>query len=238
MLNEATADPAAVRDAVRAAHAAGYAVAIHAVSEAEVAIALAALRDAPRASRGGPDRIEHGAVIPDAWLPELRALGVTVVGQPALVYERGDVYRAAYPPELHGWLHRAGSLLRAGVAYAAGSDAPVTEPAPGLGLFAARQRQTRDGAVLGVDDALGLDDALAAFTRGPARAVGADRWLGRLRPGMLADIAVLDPYTLEATSPEAATRPARLTILEGRVVHVDAGGGADNHCLNTGSVGS
>jgi len=252
MLDEGTSEPAGVRAAVAAAHAAGHAVAIHAVSEAEVALALDALGGArgrgpgagggwsgdgglghsvlaraPRStgallgagpSAAAPDRIEHGAVIADEWLPQLRALGVMVVGQPALVAERGDVYRAAYPPEAHGWLHRAGSLLRAGVGYAAGSDAPVTEPAPGLGLAAARERRAPDGAVLGAAERLGLAEALAAFTLGPARAVGAAHALGRLRPGLLADIAVLDPETLEATSGEAAGRPARLTVLEGRVV--------------------
>jgi len=267
MLDEATSEPAGVRAAVAAAHAAGHAVAIHAVSEAEVALALDALAgdggQGPRAEawiggrrgsgagaeaggrgpagggRGGsgyfrsspgrrsgwrgprprpPDRIEHGAVIPDAWLDALRGLGVMVVGQPALVAERGDVYRAAYPAAAHGWLHRAGSLLRAGVGYAAGSDAPVTEPAPGLGLYAARARRTPNGAVLGPDERLGLMEALAAFTLGPARAVGMAHALGRLRAGMLADIAVLDPEALEGASPEAAWRPVRLTLMEGRVV--------------------
>src|SRR5205823_7764658 len=121
MVNEATADPAEVRAAVAGARAAGRRVAIHAVSEAEVAIALDALRGGgdrgggSSPDRGGgpsPDRIEHGAVIADAWLDDLRALRIAVVGQPALVYERGDVYRAAYPPALHGWLHRARTLLR------------------------------------------------------------------------------------------------------------------------------
>jgi predicted amidohydrolase YtcJ len=223
MLDEATSDPAAVRATVAAAHAAGHAVAIHAVSEAEVALALDALASSPRAPSSNahctaPDRIEHGAVIPDAWLGELRALGVMVVGQPALVAERGDVYRAAYPAEAHGWLHRAGSLLRAGIGYAAGSDAPVTEPAPGLGVYAARQRRTPDGAVLSPDERLGLTDALSAFTLGPARAVGMAHVLGRLQPGMLADLAILDPDALEPETPGAARRPARLTLSEGRVV--------------------
>jgi predicted amidohydrolase YtcJ len=155
---------------------------------------------------------------------------VMVVGQPALVAERGDVYRAAYPAEAHGWLHRAASLLRAGVGYAAGSDAPVTEPAPGLGLQAARQRRTRDGAVLGPDERLGLAEALGAFTLGPAQAVGMAHLLGRLRPGMLADVAVLDPEALEAGSPGGARRPARLTLMEGRVVWRCAAGGQRSAC--------
>ncbi len=277
MLDEATSDPGELREAVAEARAAGWAVAIHAVSEAEVAIALDALRSAdPRitlspslppyvgeerthplppcggglgrgvlARRGnrvgagepsspplplgegwgegitphpGPDRIEHGAVIPDALLGDLAAAHVTVVGQPALVRERGDVYRAEYPSEQHGWLHRARSLLDAGIGYAAGSDAPVTEPDPIAGLIAARTRRTASGQILGEQEVLSAAEALAAFSLWPARAVGADHELGRLRPGMLADIVVLDPQVLDAAAAEEVSRPVWATIMEGRVV--------------------
>jgi predicted amidohydrolase YtcJ len=266
MLNEATSEFADVLAQVRAARAAGFGVAVHAVSEAEVALALEALRAAgpapavpgrhghagrawreasPRRTRaqhdpagqGGPgDRIEHGGVIPDEWLPELRAFGVTVVGQPGLVYARGDVYQTEYPPGLHAWLHRAGSLLRAGVGYAIGSDGPLTQPWPSLALFGAIQRRTRAGNVLGPGEALSPEQALRAYTRGP------------LRQGAPADFVVLEPdgplaRLLDATAepprapepgpprtpvpvpgppsmPEPVPEPeaARLTVLDGRVV--------------------
>lgn len=216
MLDEATSDPAEVRARVAAARRAGRPVALHAVSEAEVAIAMHALRGASRRERGIPDRIEHGAMIPDAWLPELRALGIAVVGQPTLVYERGDFYRSAYPPETHGWIHRARSLLAAGITYAASSDAPVTDPSPTLGLFAATRRITPTGAVLGPQERLGAIEALEAFTLAPARVGGMAHELGRLRVGALADIAVIDRETLHMASADAP--PVRMTIMEGNVV--------------------
>jgi predicted amidohydrolase YtcJ len=217
MLDEATSNPADVSGWIRTAHAAGHAVALHAVSEAELAIALEALRTAGPARRApGPDRIEHGAVIPDTLLNDLRQVGVIVVGQPSLIPERGDFYRTTYPPELYSWLHRAGSLLSAGVLYAIGSDAPVTEPSPMLALCAARQRQTTGGAVLGPDEVLGFNEAVMAMTLGPARAVGMAHELGHLRPGAVADIVVLDPE-VEIDRPRPMTRSARLTIVEGRV---------------------
>jgi predicted amidohydrolase YtcJ len=126
---------------------------------------------------------------------------VTVVGQPGLIYERGDVYTREYAPALHGWLHRAGSLLKAGVGYAIGSDAPLTQPWPGLGLFAATTRRTRGGNVLGSDEALTMEQALASSTGGP------------LKTGALADFVVLD----ELSGPDP--REARLTVLGGRIVH-------------------
>lgn len=221
MLEEGTTDPERLRTAVAEVRAAGQATAFHAVSEAEVAMALDALRRAPswRGRPGqGPDRIEHGAVIPDALLGDLRAAGVMVVGQPGLVYERGDTYRAEYPPDLHGWIHRARSLLAAGIPYAASSDAPVTEPRPLHGLYAARRRATRGGYVLGSREALGSAQALRAFTLAPAEAVGAAHELGQLRPGAIADVTILDPEALGLETVAAANHLARMTIMEGRIV--------------------
>jgi predicted amidohydrolase YtcJ len=217
MLNESDPRLDEARALVREARLAGRAVAIHAVSEAEVTLALDLLQSARRTSGTGPDRIEHGAVIPDYTVAELRAAGVTVVGQPSLIYERGDVYRAEFPPELYGWLHRAGSLLAAGVPYAVGSDAPVTAPCPQFALFAACQRTTRQGASLGPTEALSVKQALAAVTLGPARAVGASAELGQLRPGALADVTVLDPDALTFTD-APNNRLVRLTMRAGEVV--------------------
>lgn len=229
MLNEGACELGEVVEDVRAAHAAGWAVAVHAVSEAEVAMALAALREAGRGRASTPDRIEHGGVIADEWLAQLKGLGVSVAGQPALVHDRGDLYMSAYPPELHGWLHRAGSLLRAGVGYAMSSDAPLTQPWPGLGLVTATTRRTRSGSVLRSHEVLTAEQALAAVSFGPAQAAGVGHELGRLEPGALADFVVLDrdgPLTrLISGKPEPPEEPpgqperVRLTVLDGRVVH-------------------
>jgi predicted amidohydrolase YtcJ len=218
MLDERTTDPAEVRAGVIAAWGAGRAVALHAVSEAEVAIALDVLRGAPAGLGPGPNRIEHAAVLPDALMEDVRASGAMVVGQPALVYDRGDVYLREYEAEQHGWLHRACSLLATGIPYAAGSDAPVTDPWPGPGFVAARRRRTWRGALLGVDEALSEQQALAALTLGPARAVGAAHELGQLRPGALADIAILDAAALDAADLQAWEGAVCFTIMEGKVV--------------------
>src|SRR5579884_2662144 len=111
----------------------GRRVAVHAATEAELAMALPHLR--------AGDRVEHGAVIPDEWLAGIKDKALIVVGQPALAFQRGDIYAADHPPEQHGWLHRARSLVEAGIPYAIGSDAPVTEPSPALMLHAAQNRK-------------------------------------------------------------------------------------------------
>ncbi|MFN0073015.1 MAG: amidohydrolase [Chloroflexota bacterium] len=219
MLNEGHTNPCTARAAVAEAHAAGRAVAVHAVSEAELVLALDALTSVPgNAPRAGPDRIEHGAVIPEALLGDLQRAGVTVVGQPGLVYDRGDVYAQQFAPELHAWVHRANSLLQAGIAYAIGSDAPVLEPRPLLSLLAAHHRMTRSGARLRASESLTLEQGLRAITSQAARSVGMGHDLGRLQPGALADVTVLAPHALDSTTMEGSSDAIRITIGAGRIL--------------------
>jgi predicted amidohydrolase YtcJ len=218
MLSERDSDSETLGTQIAEVHHTGRSVAIHAVTEAELALALGALElRSEGMPRSTPDRIEHGAIIPEALHPDLKHAGVTVVGEPGLVHERGDVYLDEIDSELHAWVHRAGSLLRAGISYAIGSDAPVLEPRPLAHFAAARRRLTRSGKVLGAEEALTTEQALRAMTVEAARSVGAEPELGSLRPGMLADIVVLDRDALEIEA-LGNQNPVRLTIGAGQIL--------------------
>jgi predicted amidohydrolase YtcJ len=125
----------------------GRGVAVHCVTAGELALSLAAFEAA--AARPG-DRIEHGGVIPAAAIAQLRALGLTVVTQPAFVRERGERYLAEVAPAEHPDLYRCATLLAAGVPVAGSSDAPYASPDPWAGIAAAADRRTSGGATLGV----------------------------------------------------------------------------------------
>jgi hypothetical protein len=77
-----------------------------------------------------------------------------------------------------------------------GSDAPVESPNPFWGLHAAVTRRRSDGSP---DPAgwypaqrLTLTEALHGFTIGAAYATGMENRLGKLAPGYLADLLILD----------------------------------------------
>ena len=110
------------------------------------------------------DRIEHAAVAPPEAIELAADLGVTVVLQPGFVHERGDSYLSEVEPRDRPWLLRGRAWLEAGVPIAAGSDAPYGAPDPWRAMAAAVDRRTRDGAVLGPDQALTPEEALALFS--------------------------------------------------------------------------
>ncbi len=173
-------------DAIRAAHAQGRAAAIHCVTRAELAFAVGAF-DAAGARPG--DRIEHAAVAPPDLALRIAALGLTVVAQPHFVRERGEVYAVEVEPADLPWLHRARGLEAAGVPLGAGTDAPFGAPDPWLSMQAAVERRTEAGALLGPDERLSPERALALFTS-PAQAPGAAP--RRVAPGGPADLCLLD----------------------------------------------
>ena len=82
-------------------------------------------------------------------------------------------------------------------------------------------RHTRDGHPPGgwlPDERLSFLDAVEAWTSGSAYAEHAERLKGRLREGMIADIAVVD-RDLEKTRPEeVAQAKVEATVVGGRLV--------------------
>lgn len=98
--------------------------------------------------------------------------------------------------------------LEAGANLAFGSDAPVEDPNPFLGIHAAVTRRRVDGSPGQAgwipEQRLTLEQALAAYTIGPAYAAGMETVQGRLEPGYLADLIVLDRDPYECQPEELA----------------------------------
>ena len=165
-------------------------VAFHCVTRTELVFALAALSDAGTLPG---DRIEHAAVTDTATMALLhkvsgRARHVTVVTQPNFIAERGDQYLRDVPAKDHDNLYRCRGFLDAGLPLGGGTDAPFGDPDPWAAMQAAVERRTPDGQVIGVDEKLTPEEAVALFLTpldnpgGPAR---------RLEVGMPADLCLL-----------------------------------------------
>ena len=197
---------------VARAHAAGFPVAIHAV-EAEAVAAAARAIAATRKLRTVPfaDRIEHCSECPPDVLRQVRLAGVEVSTQPAFVHHRGDKYLAEVAPEIQPWLYAMRSLLDAGVPTAAGSDAPVVDPDPMVGVAAAVTRTSRDGRLVAPGQAVTPMEALRAYTLGAARASGLGDVTGSIEVGKLADFALMD-------ADPAAVAPEDIRRIRARVV--------------------
>ncbi len=145
-------------------------------------------------------RIEHVQVLHPDDVGRLARLNVIASMQP--LHATSDMLMAdKYWGERAFLAYAWKSQLDAGAKLAFGSDAPVESPNPFLGIHAAVTRRRVDGAPgphgWHPGQRLSLQEALEAFTSGPAYAAYAESRQGSLTPGKLADLIVLeqDPFT-------------------------------------------
>jgi predicted amidohydrolase YtcJ len=158
-------------------------VAVHCVTRVQLLVTLLALDEA------GPvagDRIEHGSVIPAETMPWLARLGVTVVTQPHFPVERGREYATDVDPDDQDHLYRCRSLAEAGIALAAGTDAPYGSADPWAVMRAAVERSGGEA----VDRRTALD-LFAGEPQHPSR-------VRKLAVGSVADLCLLHVPLKEA----------------------------------------
>lgn len=196
---------------LRAGHEQGRAAAIHCTTETELVFALAALEAAAPAPG---DRIEHAGVTPDHLLAEMARLGLHAVSQPHFIAERGDQYLRDVEPRDQPFLYRLAAFRRAGLVLAAGSDAPYGSHDPWFAMRAALSRATLAGHVMGADEALVPEEALALFLADPLDL----RTERGIRPGAAADLCLLDRPWAEARTRLQAS-DVRMTMIDGSIVH-------------------
>jgi predicted amidohydrolase YtcJ len=220
-------DPLALRDHVTALDAAGFQVHVHAIGDRAVREALDAF-EAALASNGNADlrhHIAHLQVIHPDDVGRFAALGVTANMQALWAVHEPQMDELTIPflgPERTRWQYPFGDLARSGARLAAGSDWPVSSPDPLAAVQVAVNRRTGDGEYEAFlpEQALDLATALAAYTSGSAWVNHADE-TGRIAPGMLADLAVLDRDPFVQPVMEVGDAQVLATYVEGDRVFGD-----------------
>jgi len=192
--------------------AAGFQLATHTIGDAAARFTLATYL---RAQNGTRHRLEHLETLPDDLVAAIGASGVTASMQPvhlAAVKPEGN-WSERLGPERAARAFRMRDLVDAGAVLALGSDWPVANADPRLGLAAARERDVLP------EQALTAQEALAGYTLAAAHAVGEEAVAGRIRVGMRADLTGLAADPVDAPASDLPDNPVWLTVVGGRVVH-------------------
>ncbi|MDR7274698.1 amidohydrolase [Catenuloplanes atrovinosus] len=213
---ELAGDPAALTATIVDGHRAGWQLAVHAIGDRAVDLALDAIARAQAVKPGRRHRIEHAGLVRPDQLARFRDLDVTAVVQPNFLWYLGDDYAEIMGPERADWLYRGAGFLDAGVRLAASSDRPVTDGAPLRAIQFMASRLTAGGRVVGAAERLSVADALRAYTVGAAEACGWADELGALTPGRLADFVVLEENPLDTPVSRIADITIRDTYVDGR----------------------
>ena len=202
-------------------HRAGLQISLHAIGDAAIDQVIGAVDKAmektPATDRR--HRIEHcGFTSPDQ-IASMRRLGMYPAPQPIFLYEFGDLYVDVLGEARPGASYPMRAWFDAGLHPAASSDAPVSDTSTMANLYTMVTRKTDSGRVLGADQALGLAEAVSALTYNGAYVSFAEGVKGTLRPGRLADLAVLE-RDIFALEPDALLETeVDLTVRDGQVVY-------------------
>lgn len=157
------------------------------------------------AAKPKPDhrlRIEHVQIIDPTDIPRMAKLGLIASMQPTHATSDMPWAEARVGKDRLAGAYAWRRMLDAAVPLAFGSDFPVEQPSPLLGLYAAVTRQDLAGQPSGgwlPDQRLSMAEAIAGFTSGAAFAAHLENHLGRLSPKFAADLTVLsgDPMTVD-----------------------------------------
>ena len=205
----------------------GYPLCVHAIGDRANRMVLDAMEKAAAAS-GDPGslrerrfRIEHAQVLSAEDLPRFAKLGVIASMQPT--HCTSDM---PWAPTRLGPARIEGSyawrkLLDSGARLALGSDFPVEDPNPLLGIYAAVTTQDLDGKPPGgyrPSEKLTIWEALRGFTSDAAYAASAEHELGLAEPGYRADLAVFDRDLTKIAPRDIPKAHCEMTIIGGDIV--------------------
>jgi predicted amidohydrolase YtcJ len=218
-------EPGVLEATTTAALKNGWQVATHAIGDRGNALVLdayaAALKAVPQA-RDPRLRIEHAQVVRRQDVSRFSALGIISSMQPS--HASDDMRWAdarlgsARAQGAYAWRW----FMDEKVKLAYGSDFPVEIVNPFWGLYAAVTRQDANQKPEGgwhSDQCISIEDALRGFTIGSAYAAFAEDRRGMLKPGMQADLTIVDTDLFRATPAAILKARPLTTIVAGRVAY-------------------
>ncbi len=199
---------------VRRGARAGWPVAVHAIGDRANRNALDAFEETRTDWQplGLRHRIEHAQCLAPEDVPRFAAIGVAASVQFSHAPSDRELAERLWAGRLDGaYAYR--SLWDSGALVANGSDAPIEELDPWAGICAGVLRDWRP------EQALTVEQALEATTIAPARLTGDERRRGKLLPGYLADLVVLDRDPLAIPADELPEVQVVATMVGGRWTH-------------------
>lgn len=215
------ADPQELTRAALAAASAGWTLAMHAIGDAAVDLALETIEEARKryGAPRSPHRIEHGGYVRPDQIARIARNDVVLVPQPHFIHAFGDGMRVLLGEDRAQHSYPVKSLLEAGAVLPGSSDRPVADGRPLRVMQSFVERTTASGAEYGPAERISATEALRAYTVGSAATTGTGDRLGQLRRDYLADLTVLadDPTTIEAS--RIGSIEVVATVLGGEATH-------------------
>ncbi len=194
-------------------------VAVHAIGDQAIEMIADLLLKYPL-SNNRRDRIIHAQIMNKTLLRKLKQLNAVLDIQPSFVasdfpwvIERLGKSRVkqSYP-----WK----TYLDEGIPIAAGSDAPIEEVNPLLGIEAAVLRKSNlDSEIYNEEQQLSVYEAIHLYTTGSAYVINHEHDRGQISPGFVADFTILDQDLFEVEKNKIHEASVLMTVVDEEIMY-------------------
>lgn len=168
-------------------------------------------------------RIEHAQLVAQGDFQRFADLNVIASVQPSHCIDDMRWAETRIGKERCRRLFAFRSFLQVGAHIAFGTDWPVEDLNPMLGLYAAVTREFPQGGPAGgwfPEQKIDMQQAVTAYTLGAAYAEHEEKNKGTIEPGKLADLIVLDRDIFSVPPEEILSAKVELTMMGGEIVFV------------------
>ncbi|TDQ67075.1 hypothetical protein ATL17_1082 [Maritalea mobilis] len=197
----------------------GYQIATHTIGDAAIEQVLTAYEraitnDEIRARR---HRLEHCGFVTEDQLQRMQKANILPIPQPCFFNHFSDLYADAVGEELTSKSYPMRTWVERSMYPGASTDTPVCPPDTLPNIAAMMTRKGPSGKIYGADQTIDLDRAIEAMTFNGAYAAHEENIKGRLLPGQLADIAVIDRDISQCDAETIRQSHVDMTIVGGEI---------------------
>ncbi|WP_226036412.1 amidohydrolase [Aquibacillus saliphilus] len=194
-------------------------IAVHAIGD-QAAWTIAKIIQKYPLKNGRRDRIIHAQIINENLLELLKEIDVVLDIQPTFVASDFPWIIDRIGKRRIGYSYPWRTFLKHGIPCAAGSDAPIEEVNPLLGIEAAVLRKsTIDGQYYNEKEQLSVYEAISLYTKGSAYAISHEEDRGQIIPGFSADFTVLNQDLFKVSPDRIVSTEVEMTIVGEHIVY-------------------
>ncbi|NLN49305.1 MAG: amidohydrolase [Clostridiales bacterium] len=199
----------------------GFPVAVHAIGDRANQEVLDIFEKCQLESKGLRHRIEHAQILCQKDIKRFATLGVIASVQPIHLLEDVDLINKFWGKRGR-WAYPFQSLLNSGAVLTFGSDSPVEDLNPFIGIYAAVSRQrVKDATPFYKEEKVSVYDAIKAYTQSPAFATCDEIIRGTLEQGKKADFVILNKDVFTVAAESIKDIKVITTVVDGKVVYGD-----------------
>jgi len=205
-----------IYEKMKIAHNNGFQICIHAIGDKGnrivVDLYIRLLKEFPRENHR--HRIEHASMLTHDVIQDMKKYGIIASCQPPFLNSEYTWLEKRLGKERLKYTYPFKSIIDTGIILASGSDCPIEDPNPLLGLHALINR---NGLV--IEECISVDDALKTYTINAAYAAFEENIKGSIEEGKLADLVILNKNPLEVPTEEIKDIVVLETIVRGKTIY-------------------